>query len=165
MDGDEMILVEMVRQESEVLIIAGQQGTLVIHKEFCEIEPAVGDMVTFSTPRVTTMVEGRKVWLGVTQITVEDGEGSGQEQQQDIIIDTGHTQSLLCPCQSLTPTQCGTNIVLRSCPSPLISPIAGLNIFSSVSTSPSPTPGKVSTVKQVVERLGGCSSSPQQVPF
>ena len=41
--------------------------------------------------------------------------------------------------------------------------MTGLNTISCVTTSP--TPVKVSTIRQVVERVGGCSSSPQQVTY
>ena len=67
-------------------------------------------------------------------------------------------RSLLCPCQSHTPAECVRNVSIT-----FNSPVVGFDFLSSSSTSPSPTTVKVSNVRQVVERLVGCSSSAQQV--
>ena len=121
--------------------------------------PVVGDMVTFPLPKVSTMVEGRVVLLGVTYINIQS---RGGEREND---ETVKPTSLLCLCLSLTPAHCGWSAQHSSCPSPSISPMTGLNTISCVTTSPTPTPVKVSTIRQVVERVGGCSSSPQQVTY
>ena len=116
-------------------------------------------MVTFPLPKVSTMVEGRVVLLGVTYINIQS---RGGEREND---ETVKPTSLLCLCLSLTPAHCGWSAQHSSCPSPSISPMTGLNTISCVATSPTPTPVKVSTIRQVVERVGGCSSSPQQVTY
>ena len=106
----------------------------------------VGDMVTFPLPKVSTMVEGRVVLLGVTYINIQS---RGGEREND---ETVKPTSLLCLCLSLTPAHCVWSAQHSSCPSPSISPMTGLNTISCVTTSPTPTPVKVSTIRQVTYR-------------
>ena len=116
-------------------------------------------MVVFPLPKLSTMVEGRVVLLGVTYINIKS-RGGGRENDETV-----KPTSLLCLCLSLTPAHYGWSAQHSSCPSPSIYPMTGLNTISCGATSPTPTPVKVSTIRQVVERVGGCSSSPQQVTY
>lgn len=158
------MLVEFISLQQGVSLIAGGLGTLIVNNEFCPKGLAVGDTVTFPTPRVSTMVEGKEVWLGVTDITILSGRSQIQEQlagktvglEEEII-------SLKCPCKSLSSSVCSKGAMPNLSP-PASSPLPGLNI-PCTSLSPLYTPEKLSTIRQVVERLGGFSSSPQQVDF
>lgn len=157
------MVVEMIRQEGDVLMILGKTGTVMISKEFCLSEPVEGHMVTFPLLKVSTMVEGKEVWLGVTNINIESGGGEREEEEQQQNDDPIQGTSLLYPCLSSTPAHCGKSAPPSSPPSPSISPMTGLNMISCLTTSPTPTPVKVSTIRQVVERVGGCSFFPQQM--
>ena len=58
-------MVEIIKQEDDVFMT----------------ELAVGLMVTFSLAKMSTMVQGKEVWLGVTNITIETGGVEGEEER------------------------------------------------------------------------------------
>jgi len=163
---EKKMLVEFISLQQGVLLIAANSGTLLVNNEFCPKGLAVGDTVTFPTPRVSTMVEGKEVWLGVTDITILRRRSQVQEQLAGKTVGVGLEEeiiSLRCPCKSLPSSVCSKGAI-PNLSSPASSPIPGLNI-PCTSLSPLYTPEKLSTVRQVVERLGGFSSSPQHVDF
>ena len=53
----------------------------------------VGDVVTLSLSKVSLMVDGKVVWLGVTNINIESGVGEREQHQQN--DDTVRSTSLL----------------------------------------------------------------------
>jgi len=161
---EKKIIVKWTSLQSGVLLIYGDLGTLMVNKEFCPRDLSVGDTVVFPTPRVSTLVEGKEVWLGVTDLTVLPGREYNIAEQLPNEEKCPIEESLKCPCWSQPSSHCSNNMVLTSVTSPPPLPIAGLTM-SCTSQSPTHTPEKVSTIRQVVERAGGLSASPQQVAF
>jgi len=161
---EKKILVKLTSLHRGVLLISGDQGTLMVNKEFCPTDVSVGDTVVFPTPRVSTLVEGKEVWLGVTDITVLPGRETDISEQIPNEERCPIEESLKCPCRSQPSVHCSNNVPMTSVTSPPPLPIAGLTM-PCTSQSPTHTPEKVSTIRQVVERAGGLSASPQQVAF
>ena len=60
------MVVEIIKQEDDVFMT----------------ELAVGLMVTFSLAKMSTMVQGMLVCLGVTNINIESGGVEGEEEHQ-----------------------------------------------------------------------------------
>ena len=161
---EKKVLVKLISLQRGVMLISGDLGTLMVNKEFCPADLSVGDTVVFPTPRVSTLVEGKEVWLGVTDLTVFSGRGTEVIEQSINEEKQLFEESLKCPCRFKSSSHCSNNVVTPSVPSHSSLPIPGLNM-SCTSQSPTHTPEKVSTIKQVVERAGGLSASPQQVAF
>ena len=55
----------------------------------------VGDVVTLSLSKVSLMVDGKVVWLGVTNINIESGVGEREQHQQN---DDRSTSLLFLAC-------------------------------------------------------------------
>ena len=161
-NAEKRIIVESVVSEFGLLTISSTQGLLLINNELCSHLPIVGDIVCFTPSKVTTNVNEKEVWLGVTSMTVERSSNKDDLENCKIeakILNEQKETSLRCLCQTLSCIRCPA----VSCDDSLsLSPPVLLKISQeSAPYSPRGTIG----IRDVVEKVGGCSSSPLQSSF
>lgn len=155
--------VSHVRRELDLVLLQCGPGLLVLNTELVDNlkpGPQPGDKLAFN-PALTTSLGDREVWLGVSALNILSSNnnqvGVGAEEPEKPLV-----QSVRCPCLQ------NINLACRAVPPPApawpASPAPALSPPDS-SDSPSFSPvSPVVRVRQLVERAGGLSSSPNPSP-
>ena len=82
---------------NDVIFVSGQDYYLVINSDFCSRVPSVNDIISFSHPRITKLVNDRKVLLGVLNMSVVN-EADNNVLGDNEVAPAASVKSLRCPC-------------------------------------------------------------------
>ena len=154
-----------VHPDGDMFLAVGGDFSILVNTDFIKEIPVPGDTINFIHPRISKVIQGKQVLLGVLKISITSTSSEILCDQKDEESKKLSLLSLKCPCQENPEGKCHSTFeTFDLCSlkeSSSKSPIK-LNQSPNASHNKTESPGHEKLlVTNVVERFGGASGSPK----